>query len=225
MPFFERLRNLKLSLNAYADVYGAESGLEINVVDDGSIKEPCRPAIREYRERTGMNIRDEYLGPPKNHILCPVVPYNLVVAMASRDYVVITGPEMLHTRPVLGEMLEAAKREGESAVVCPAVWNDFREEWICHGVHARNGYQFCMMLHRRLFGKAGGLDLDYRFGHCVDDNDWVQRLLAAGGRYVYLNKCVVVHHGEPGDERVYDPEKRAANCKLFAEKWPNPKPI
>lgn len=225
LPYFERPRNLRLSLECYRKTYGEQSGLEINIVDDGSMSSPARPIVREFRERTGMNVRDEFLGPPKDHILCPVVPYNLCVAMASRDIIVITGPEMMHETPVLEAMLERQKAEGRDAIICPSVWNDYRNEWICHGVHERSGYQFCIMMYRSLFGLAGGLDLDYRFGHCADDNDFIQRLLHVGARYVFMDDVMVVHHGEHGDERVYDPRLRARNVALLNAKWPEKKNI
>ena len=217
LAYYERAECLRQGLDALFRYYGDAPGFEVNLVDDGSVHEPARPVVDEYR-RLGLNIRDEYLGPPKPLGLTPTVPLSIAVSMASNDVIVMSNPEALHPSPILYPMLDDLRAMGEMGVVSAAAFCPSDGRWHNHGKHEAHGFHHCNMLHRSLFGKVGGICQDYRWmTFAYDDTDFVQRLLAAGAKYKFRDDLVVEHLR---NHRHINWQYPVDGYRLFDSKWP-----
>lgn len=219
MPYFERGRILRDCLDRLADHYPG-SELEIVVADDGSIAEKAEAIIGDFlwRRNPGFACKAIYLGPPKDDGLCPCTPINVAVRATTRPRVLIQNPDTIHIAPILAGLLEEIERQGEDAVICAGVWCPDRNEWHSHGIHRPAGYHFCNLMSRSLFDRAGGFDEEYREGQCYDDDDFVQRVKAAGGRYVFRDDLVAHHVWTMGRVRWRHAED--GNRDRFHRKWP-----
>jgi len=220
-PYWQReaVANVSVSLLArhYADIE-----LELIIVDDGTpqpYKAPAAPfPIKVIRL------------PTKHAPLNPCVPINRGVDAAQGDVIAISGPDIIHARPVLKGMREALG-DDPLRYVMAAVWNPERNVWHCHSTHKRtdNGdvgsllppgadYHFMAMMHRSLWDACGGFDEDYREGCGYDDPDFVLRLHRAGARFV-IRDDLVVEHIRSGAHAAWPAAGFARNRKLFFSKW------
>jgi hypothetical protein len=217
IPYFERAECLDMGLAALHRYYGDADGFEINLVDDGSIHEPALPVVEKYRA-IGFNIRHEYLGPPKSYGLTPTVPMSIAVSMASNDVIVMTNPEALHRGPILYHMLASLREVGPMGVISAAAFCPADGRWHNHGKLEAHGFHHCNMLHRSLFGKVGGMAQVYRWQtFAYDDTDFVQRLLAAGAKYVFRDDLVIEHLR---NHRHIDWKYTVDGYALFNSIWP-----
>lgn len=217
MPYFERAECLRQGLGALFEFYGHAEGFEVNLVDDGSVHEPALPVVEEFKAK-GLNIRHEYLGPPKKLGMTPTVPMSIAVSMASNDVIVMTNPEALHTEPILYPMYETLQAAGPMHVISAAAFCPADGRWHNHGKHEAHGFHHCNMLHRSTFGKVGGLCQEYRWKtYAYDDTDFVQRLLHAGVKYIFRDDLVITHLR---NHRHVDWAYPIDGYRLFDSKWP-----
>lgn len=221
LPYWNRLAATKDALAAMAALY-ADMDLEIIVVDDGSAETFSLTGSYPWPVRV---IRL----PAKDVAKNPCVPINAGVRHARGDVLVISNPEILHTRPVFPEMLCELERLGERGYVLAAAWCDDEEKWHCHssisgikhfGVqHPKgSGLHFCAMLHRAHFERVGGFDEDYRNGAGFDDNDFVMRLGKAGTKFL-IRDDLVVKHPKAGARTKWTDGAFERNAALFCRKW------
>lgn len=216
MPYYERQSLLDRSLEAYRRLYG--DLIEICICDDGSSEPVNAPGCRV-----------KYL-PEKKHGLCETTPVNESIALASNDFIFLTGPEIFHTEPILEQMLEAVIEIGPKAYVTAACWCTTNQQWISHSsiTHLADPskgrgprpegsqFHFCAMFHRSLWDEIGGLDEAYREGQAWVDNDLLFSLEAVGAEFRQLDHLVTEHtrtgvlHLNGGWER---------NRQLFNQKW------
>lgn len=168
--------------------------------------------------------------PIKNNPLNPCVPINRGVAASSGDIVAISGPEMMHRTPILEQMRDELG-DDESKYVMAACWYPARRAWHCHSTLKRSDdgdvgsilppgadYHFMSMMHRSLWGAAGGFDEDYRHGFGYDDPDFVMRLNRAGAKFL-IRDDLVVEHIRDGAHAAVTPAMYARNRGIFMNKW------
>jgi hypothetical protein len=74
-------------------------------------------------------------------------------------------------------------------------------------------------MYKSLYLKAGGFDEEYREGAGYEDNDFINRLLMAGARFVIRDDLVVIHP-KTGATIQWGAEKFARNEALYYSKWP-----
>lgn len=196
--------------------------LELIVVDDGNA-EPYRAPSMPFPVRV---IRL----PAKSGPLNPCVPLNRGVAEAQGDVIAISGPEMMHTKPILNQMRQELG-DDEKKYVLAAVWYAEKKRWHCHSSYKRSDqgdvgsmlppgadYYFMTMLHRSLWDAAGGFDEDYRPGAGYDDPDFVLRLHRAGAKFL-IRDDLVVEHVRNGARAAWTPEMFQRNRDIFMRKW------
>jgi hypothetical protein len=189
--------------------------LEFSVCDDGSPE----PAVVPTGTRWLIHLTRL---PRKHGPLNPCVPINRAVEASTGEIVVLTTPEVVHTTPVLYEMLELLQDPDDYVM---ASVKDTRGPWIAGPrtrynqsgrlpVPAGGHFHFLTMLHRVLWKKAGGYDEEYRHGQACDDNDWLWRLCDVGVHFK-TTKGAVQH--SPTHVTWNLPHNRA----LFLTKWPD----
>jgi glycosyltransferase involved in cell wall biosynthesis len=196
--------------------------LELIVVDDGNMESYRAPAMP-------FPVRVVRL-PVKSEPLNPCVPINRGVAAARGEVIALSGPDLSHVRPVLGQMRQELGND-EKKYVLAAVWYAEKGVWHCHSSYRRsdNGdvgsmlppgadYHFMAMLHRSLWDAAGGFDEEYRDGAGYDDPDFVLRLNRAGAKF-RIRDDLVVEHVRQGAHTAWPKAGYVRNREIFMRKW------
>lgn len=215
LPYWQRADATRKSLELY-DKHYKDLDFEVILVDDGShdfqANYPWLTVVRLEKKEKALN---------------PCVPINAGVRASVGEVIVLSNPEILHTTPVLPQMLEELKGLGESGYVLAACKCVEDGSWHCHpsltegGYHGNirqpkgSGFHFCAMFYRTLWDKAGGFDEEYRNGWCYDDTDWVMRVNKAGGIFKIRTDLIVEHprHGATANWNLPD------NKGLYLSKW------
>lgn len=212
---------LSRNLAIWRDLYLLEA-LEIIVVDDGSPEPPVIDGNNPWPVRT-------IALPRKDHALNPCVPLNRGVARAQGDIIVLTGPEVVHRSPILGEMRDKLKEIGPKGYVGAACWGG--KWWYCHSammpppetvgrakMPAGAPLHFCTMLYRDFFDAIGGFDEQYRDGAGYEDNDFLWSLERAGAQFAICDDLVTDHLPCPRSQ--WPAGGFARNREIFERKWP-----
>ena len=193
MPYYMRQEHLHRSMAAYHRLYH-DIDLEFSICDDGS----ADAVIAHDCKITTL--------PKKRHALNPCVPINRAVAASGGDIVVITNPEIEHTKPIFQAMLDRLENKNDYVI---AACKDHKTGQCLSGSSAKgnmngrmpmpagSGFHFCTMMHRSLWRKARGFDEDYRQGQGCDDNDWLWRLEDVGANFIMCDDLVVRHYRTP----------------------------
>lgn len=168
--------------------------------------------------------------PAKTMALNPCVPFNVGVAHAVGDLIVLTNPEVIHRTAILPVMAERLRSLGPLGYVAAACRG--RGWWYCHSklmpADAKvgrapsppgAGLHFCAMLHRSLYEAIGGFTEAYRDGQGYDDNDLLWKLDAAGAKFEICDDLVCEHVQCPPS--LWPVGGVARNRKLFNEAWPD----
>lgn len=221
-PYWDRQAAADRSCELLAKHY-SDLDFELIVVDDGNV-EPYR-----VPKHLPFGVAVVRL-PLKHKPLNPCVPLNAGVSIALGNIIAISGPEMMHTKPILAQMREELGTD-EKKYVIAAVWYADRKRWHCHSTNKRTDagdvgsmlppgadYHFMTMMHRSLWDAAGGFDEDYRPGAGYDDPDFVMRLHRAGAKFL-IRDDLVVEHTRNGAHANWTPEMFDRNRALFMAKW------
>lgn len=194
--------------------YGME--LEIIVIDDGNAVPFKAPAHMPNVRVLTLPRKDE----PKSPVTC----WNVGVAAARGDVIVLSCIEVLHTEPVLQQLVDAVREGGPKAYVLAAAWCPDFNEWHCHSTvdppyNAKGtGHAFCAAMHKSLYEQAGGFDEEYREGAGYEDCDFINRLLFAGAKFIKRDDLVVIHP-KAGASIAWGAEKFERNRALYEKKW------
>lgn len=222
LPYWDRQEAADKALAQLWETYSEMSKrgeLEIIIVDDGNPTPFKWPVCAGYLDIKIVRLPEKTI--PK----CPTTAWNAGVAAASSDIIVLSCVEVLHTKPVLEQMLEQVQNIGEQAYVLAAAFCPEDGSYHCHSSvkTPRNptgtGIAFCAALHKSLFVKAGGFDEAYREGAGYEDNDWINRLLTVGARFVIRDDLEVIHP-KTGASIAWGAERFTINEQLYYSKWP-----
>lgn len=224
-PYWARQEVADRSCALLATHY-AELDFELVIVDDGN--------PTPYVPPRGLPFHVEVVYLPRKTLpLNPCVPLNRGVAAAQGDVIALSGPDMMHVNPVLGQMRDELDHDLRKYVLA-AVWFAERKRWHCHSTNKRTDagdvgsmlppgadYHFMSMMHRSLWDAAGGFDEDYRDGAGYDDPDFVLRLERAGAKFV-IRDDLVVEHVREGAHSGWTSQMFERNRALFFRKWGQP---
>lgn len=193
---------------------------EIVIVDDGSWDLP------EGIEGTLIC----FSLPKKEAAMNPCVPFNRGVEASSGEFVVLTNPEVMHTKPILDEMRGECEKLGPKAYVAAACWSPAKQWWYCHSelqpkpkgvgrakMPAGAGLHFCSMLRRSFYDEIGGFSEEYRDGQAYEDNDFLWKLHDAGAVFSIRDDLVTEHLDCAKCEWPKGGAER--NRRIFERKW------
>lgn len=219
MPFWQRQAVLTRNLQRYKELY-PDFPLEIIVIDDGS---PA-PAVIEGEYPWPVHL---IRLPAKTIPMDGVVPLNVGALFARGEYLLLTGPEIIHRAPLL-EAMVAAHGNGPLSYVSAAVWGG--SWWYCHSTDmpedAKIGrapspkgaaLHFCAMLRREVFWAVDGFDHDYRDGAGFSDNDFLWKLHDIGVTFAIRDDLVTDHVDCPRCN--WPPGGFKRNKTIFNRKW------
>ncbi len=217
LPYWDRQEAADKALRLLDKTY-AGFNFEIVIVDDGN-------QIPFVAPETSLNIKIITL-PVKHEPKSPTTAWNAGVAAATGDVVVLSCIEILHETPILEQMVEALDDLGPLGYVLAAAWCPELSEWHCHSSikvprnPAGTGIAFCGAMRKELFLKAGGFDDEYREGAGYEDNDFINRMLQVGARFL-IRDDLVVTHPKTGASIAWGATKFARNEGIFYRKWPH----
>jgi GT2 family glycosyltransferase len=220
LPYWERPEAALAGLCSLSQHYRGED-VEVVLVDDGSTSHPAARFLAGASLGVAVKLVEM---PLKQDPMCPCTPINRGVDESSGEFIFLSNPETTHRAPILQEMRRTIETLGPSTYVHAAAFCPDTGGWHTHSVYASAAYHFASMLRRDLFDKAGGFDEEYRQGNCFDDPDFVQRVLRAGGQFVFRDDLIVDHH-KSGATIFWPREGWDRNHALFWSKWPDPRCI
>lgn len=219
MPFWQRQDVLTRNLRRYRELY-ADYPLEIVVVDDGS-PDPAR--IEDSFPWPVHLIRL----PAKAGPMDSVVPLNIGAQFACGEFLLLTGPEIIHRTALIPGLVEMAGGKA-LAHVSPAVWGG--SWWYCHSTDMPDdrkvgrapsppgaALHFCALLKRDLFWAVGGFDQQYREGAGYSDNDFLWKLADIGVSFSIRDALIADHVECPRCKWPQDGFAR--NKAIFERKW------
>lgn len=191
IPYWDRRELLARAVERYRLHY-RRTPYELVIVNDGTAD-----PMSEGNDILVVDL------PFKNIALNPCTPINAGVRAARGDIIVLTGPEIEHTAPVLGRLYDELVDAGPTGYVTAAAWCPETQTWNCHSsingrvrgawpVPLDAGFHFCAMMHREFFGD--GFDEAYREGQAFDDNDFLWSLYDRGAVFRQRDDLVVLHH-------------------------------
>jgi hypothetical protein len=221
LPYWDRQQAADAALRRISELYQGLD-LEVVVVDDGNAVPFVVPE--------GLSVPVNLVRRPlKDSPSSCIAAWNDGVAAAAGDVIVLSCIEVLHEKPVLDEMLRELRAIGAGGYVLAAAWCPELDEWHCHSrkrskgaypIPDGTGRSFCGMMHKELFWRAGGFDLDYAAGAGYEDVDFIYRMLKAGAEFRVRDDLVVIHP-KTGASISWPAEMFARNLALLEEKWPN----
>lgn len=216
MPYWKRPTVLQDNVLRLREIY---PDVEIVIVDDGSWDLP------EGLEGTLIVSL-----PKKEAAMNPSVPFNHGVAESSGEFIVLTNPEVFHTKPILAEMRAECERLGPKANVAAACWSPSKKWWYCHSENGPPhrkvgrakmpkgaGLHFCSMLRRELYDEIEGFSEEYRDGQGYEDNDFLWKLHEAGAKFAIRDDLVTEHMDCPRCDWPKGGAER--NRLIFERKW------
>lgn len=216
LPYWDRQEAADKAF-ALLDKHYQGVSLEVVVVDDGN---PVPFKLPPTTLRTKILRLPKKDGPTS----C-IRAWNRGVEVSSGDVIVLSCIEVLHETPVLEEMVEELRKQGENGYVLAAAWCPEEGAWHCHSSKhppqnsPGTGASFCAAMHKSLFYKAGGFDEDYMAGVGYEDCDFINRLIVAGAKFVKRDDLVVVHPKSGATIRWPDGWFKR-NFDLYLSKWP-----
>jgi glycosyltransferase involved in cell wall biosynthesis len=204
VPTHDRADYLEVTLSSLLD-QNFEEPYEVIVVDDGS-----RDSTAEVIRRHGLQaiVHD----PPRG----PNAARNAGVRAAAADLIVLVDDDIRAPREWLRELVEGARRhpeaeafggpirarlEGPAPRSCgrekpPITTLDLGPE----DAEAELVWSANMLLRRSAFERAG--DFDERLPTGGDEEEWLRRLAARGGRVMYIAAAPVDHRRTGDDARL-----------------------
>lgn len=216
LPYWDRQEAADKAIRLLAETYSGLD-LEVVVVDDGN-------AVPFVAPETDLNLKIVRL-PVKANPCSPVTAWNAGVAAASGEIIILSCVEVLHTVPVIPDMVENLREIGPLGYVHASAWCPDQNKWHVHSTvkvptcPPGTALHFCSAMFKTLYQAAGGMDEEYRPGAGYEDNDFVYRLLSVGARFVVRDDLVVIHP-KSGAQIHWQSEDLRRNRDLYFSKWP-----
>lgn len=197
LPYHDRAILFGRTLDSLGKLYWHRRDYEIILVVDS---------------KTGNNrkLYDELMDVLRDRSYCDIVytpgvdlktnqagrAHNLGVSKANGDYVVLTNPEVLHETDVLKGLDEEFGKDPSVYVVCACKSLDkdgSSEKWYQHSVHRNENFHFCNAIHKDMFKRIGGISEEFSEGYGYEDNDFRDRLLYGGVKFVVRDDLITAH--------------------------------
>ena len=221
LPYWDRQKAADEAILRLDALY-PDLDLEVIVVDDGN-------AVQFRTPNVGLDVKVIRL-PRKDEPKSPCLCWNEAAKAATGEILVLSCIEILHDKPVLGELAKAVTNGGKDAYVLASTYCPDTKEWHCHSsVHVPtcpegSGIGFCSALHRELYFRAGGFNEEYRDGAGYEDRDFIWRLHESGAKFIKRDDLTVIHP-KKGASIAWGSEKFARNLSIYESKWCNQKRV
>lgn len=237
IPYWRRLPQFSVTLESYRHYYPAllaNGALELVVIADTPADDELAAvrALLDSFRATGAVVRLEVVDRSAQRFRNPGMLFNLAAALATAPLLGLTNPECAHLGPVFDHALEHARSRRYLVYACgntafiPASF----EELFCRGNEVAQWYQHTGYSNRLLhfmtvitaadFAAVGGFDPLFDDGLSYEDNDFVERVVAAGLDVLVVDTPRVAHIDH--DRGHLLPEGEAINHAHFVARYGRP---
>ena len=200
-PYFNRSELFEQTLQSFLEQEGRDDiEYELLVIDDGSVEDPALPLVQRYADRLPLRcIRIDTPRWPHGRPFQtpagannPALANNVGIQQARGDKIVLTSPEVRHTkRTNLAQLTGWALPP--RTVLYADVWDPDYHMWISGGPGQR-ALHFLALFWRVDLVAVGGMDEDYLLGWAWEDTEFTDRLRAAGCAVEFSGDAIVAHH-------------------------------
>lgn len=210
MPYLDRLPQLRMTLVSFRSHYAHRDDWRAVIMVDR--KETKPQEIASMVTALGMENRCLVFGPIGNGSSnTPCAEYNQAAAISDADYVLPTNPECLHLTDILGELDKLFAVDPNRYVVCACEavarvsmpHDDMaglaykHVDWYQHSKHHNPMLNFCTAISRNNYNRIGGFDPAYSGGLGYADNDFINKIKAAGLPLVVRDDMIALHLEHP----------------------------
>lgn len=239
MPFIDRAPQLWNSLVSFDHWYSERHDWEVVIVPDVKCSDRAMANLGEivrHWSQSGMRIRA--LSPfGSADEACPVRLFNAGHAAARGDIVILTSPEIFHAENVLAGLDQQFDREQDIYAICGCqelkqkrisrisryrelLPGSVRGRWYQHSQVRPADYHWCTALTRDNYKKIGGFNEDLSTGYCFDDDDWREKVRAAGLRFVRRDDLLTYHQEhKPAPKPAGHMERWQRNKAIYEKRW------
>jgi len=225
IPFFNRTKEFKITLDSYCYWYEGQADYEVLIGVDVKNKEGealkalinTHPEIKFRLFETGL--QDCFIPGPA---------FNFLAQKAEGETLVLTNPETVH----LANILESIRKNASNnylVFACEAGYvDDFTQKypnlkyrhhmWYQHSIHNNRMLHFCSAISKKQYFEIGGFDEEYAKGIGYDDNDFIQKIRTNGITPIAIDDVRVLHIEH---DRSYNNNSNLTetNRLLYEQKW------
>ena len=236
MTYFERKNQLINTIKSFS-MQGYE-GVEVIIVDDGSVKEPVTEEELSYFAPK-LDIRIIRIETAKKKYFNPCIPFNQGFAEVRGSIIIIQNAECIHVSDIVSycrknlddsryfsfgcfsidqeAMIQISKREILDRLFLEkfisknkAVTIDGETGWYNHSVFRPVAYHFTAALTRDNLDLLKGFDTRYAYGIGYDDDEIIERIKRSKMKIEIIDDVNVLHQWH------YNMPKNLRFNKLFA---------
>jgi len=247
MSFQNRKTQLLKTLKSI-ESYNKFDNLNIIIVDDCSNSDQRLEGIVD---NYNFNIVLLRVDPERKNWYNPCVTYNygfMHLEAADNDVIIIQNPECVHNGDILSYSLDNTtdlnylvyhcasldKKQTKDYIASSKFQStdtpdrasdagsyDGNVTWYTHSKFRPKYYHFCSSLTYKNLKLLNGFDLDFRFGHAFDDDDFAMRVCRLGLKNKFVPDPYVYHlwHNRSFNKRLLD--NLHYNKRLFEDKEQN----
>jgi len=205
---YNRKHLLINTLNSIQQTAVNKDDIEIIIVDDASVEEHSVETISELYP--DLDIKVFSFKPEEKWWICPVIPINKGIAMATGDAIVLLCAECMFVGDILLDVQTRLTPNTYFSYATLAINADdtnrissmsydeilsipFGGNWYQHS-GARNAcYNFCSAIMKSDMLELGGFDERYGYGAAYGDDDFVLRLKRKGMNIVPVDSPMTYH--------------------------------
>lgn len=203
MPYHMRAEQLRHTLESFKRLYSGRNDFEVIIVEDTKSfmvdleRTALRKVVLYYKYFFPISIITNQADSCN-----PARAYNLGGAIADGGFLILTNPECYHAVDVLAGLDQEFDIDMDSYVLCSCLHvnkaGDDVGWWYQHSLYRNVGLHFCSAISTHNYDGVGGFDEGYGEGVCFEDDDFRDRVIDYGLKFVYRDDLVVVHqkHGK-----------------------------
>lgn len=222
IPTFNRDELLDLGL-ASAVKHDFPGELEILILDEGPGTDETKALAEKYGATYVHTRSSENPG-----WRVPGFAFNIGAKMAKSDVIVLSCPEILHRGPCLAQMVQTIEKDPMAMAIPYGLDDDGRVLKQVQAGQEPSGplddvpvlntkLPFLMAVRKDMYLGIGGYDEDF-LGRGYDDNDVVDRLVARGLHYEYIQSGIVHLWHSRAARGPDDRERFLLNKRLYEER-------
>lgn len=207
--YYNRRDQLMMSLRSMAETKHDKNLLEFIIIDDASSEEHrIEDLIDVFPD---LKIKLKRIEPEEKDwgTRCQVVPLNMIVDMASNEFMLFTGAEMFHVGDVISDFNE---RVSENNYICYATYEISKGQTfvpfeklkstsggICLQSSNSNNRMlfFCAGMSKSAFSKVGKFDESFKWGDGRADVEWVDRMSKTDIEMIPVDSPYTIHQWHP----------------------------
>ena len=157
------------------------------------------------------------------------IPFNMGLANASGDIIILQNPECLHVHDILSHVVETVNDSNYVSMSVYAINESLTKVlpmlnkkaffeclpqrrctdyngWYNHSIHNPTHYHFCAALTRKNITALGGFDERFADGIAFEDNEFIDRVNRLGLNKIISDDISVIHQWHPRVFKLEIPE-------------------